>query len=121
MMVTTADTIQGYEIIEVKGVVYSDVVRGANFVSDFFGRIVDQIGGRSDSYEASFARGRRDSIANVIKTAQKMGANAVIGVDFKTESLGRNGTMFSFLCQGTAVKIMKASNFGQVTNTPLNN
>lgn len=51
MIITTTPTIEGKHITEYKGLVFGEVVSGANFVRDFFASITDVIGGRSGSYE----------------------------------------------------------------------
>ena len=49
MIVTTTQSIQGYEIREYKGLVSGEVIFGLNFVKDIFASVRDFIGGRSNT------------------------------------------------------------------------
>lgn len=103
MHLSTTDSIAGKQIVENKGVVFGDVVLGANFVKDFFARITDSVGGRSRSYEKVFRDGRAEATKIMIKSAQKIGANAIIGIDFKFQTLGQSNTILQVSVSGTAV------------------
>ena len=63
------------------------------------------MGGRSGSYETVLADARRQAIAEMEGEAQKLGGNAVIGVDLDYEVLGSNGSMLMVTCSGTAVVV----------------
>ena len=60
-------------------------------------------GGRSQSYENELASGVSDSLVELEKQAERLGADAVIGVDLDYESVGANMLMIS--ASGTAVKL----------------
>ena len=51
MILTTTPNIEGYKILEYKGLVTGETIIGANFIKDFFAGIRDIVGGRSKSYE----------------------------------------------------------------------
>lgn len=105
MLITTTSTLEGHEIIEYKGIVFGEVVSGMNFIKDFFSGITDVIGGRSGSYESEFQDARDKAIAEMIKRASKIGADAVIGVDVDYEVLGKDNGMVMVTVSGTAVRI----------------
>ena len=48
MILTTTQTIEGRTIIEYKGLVFGEVIKGVNFLKDFGASIRDIIGGRSN-------------------------------------------------------------------------
>jgi uncharacterized protein YbjQ (UPF0145 family) len=81
------------------------VVVGANFVKDFFARMTDSVGGRSSSYEKAYAKARQKAIDELVESAESQGADAIIGIDFQINSIGRNGTILQLSCHGTAVKL----------------
>lgn len=104
MIISTTPTIQNREIIEYKGVVFGEVVSGANIVRDFFASITDIIGGRSTVYESKISNSREDALRELENNARKLGANAIVGVSFDYSTLGTK-SMFVVVATGTAVVI----------------
>lgn len=104
MIITTTPKIENREIIEYKGVVFGEVVSGANVVRDFFASITDIIGGRSGVYESKINDSRQDALRELEANARKLGANAVVGVSFDYATLGTK-SMFMVVATGTAVVI----------------
>ncbi|PLK27319.1 heavy metal-binding domain-containing protein [Novosphingobium sp. TH158] len=105
MIVTTTAVLEGKPVREYKGIVTGEVIVGANLFRDLFAGIRDIVGGRSGSYEEVLGRARREAIAEMEAEAQRLGGNAVIGVDIDYEVLGSNGTMLMVSCSGTAVVV----------------
>lgn len=105
MLVTTTPVVAGKEIIEYKGLVFGEVVSGVNFIKDIFSGITDVLGGRSNTYESELQDAREKAIEEMCKRAQRMGANAVIGVDVDYEVLGKENGMLMVSVSGTAVVI----------------
>ncbi|HDV7261225.1 TPA: YbjQ family protein [Mannheimia haemolytica] len=105
MIITTTPTIEGKQIVEYKGVVFGEVVSGANFIRDFLAGITDIIGGRSGAYESKLNGARKEALAELAKEAQKVGANAVVGVSMEYQSMGGDKGMFIVVAIGTAVVI----------------
>ena len=105
MIITTTPNIEGYKILEYKGLVKGETIIGANFVKDFFAGIRDIVGGRSSSYEKVLQEGKETSIREMMQRAEAVGANAIVGVDIDYETVGQSGSMLMVACSGTAVKI----------------
>lgn len=105
MIITTTPTIEGKQISEYKGLVFGEVVSGANIVRDFFASITDIIGGRSGVYESKLNASRQDALRELAQEAQKLGANAVVGVSIDYQSMGGNKGMFIVVATGTAVVV----------------
>ena len=105
MIVTTTPGVEGKKIIEYKGMVFGEVVAGVNFIKDFMGGITDVLGGRSGTYENELADARDKAVAEMAKRAEKMGANAVVGVDVDYEVLGEKNSMLMVSASGTAVRL----------------
>lgn len=103
MITTTTATIQGKEIIEYKGLVFGEVVSGVNFIKDIFSGLRDVFGGRSGTYEAELAEAREEAIKEMMQRAEKLGANAIIGIDIDYEVIGQNNGMLMVSASGTAV------------------
>ena len=103
MLTTTTATIQGKEIVEYKGLVFGEVVAGVNFIKDIFSGLRDVFGGRSGTYEAELAEAREEAIKEMMQRAEKLGANAIIGIDIDYEVIGQNNGMLMVSASGTAV------------------
>ncbi len=105
MIITTTMNVEGHDVKEYKGIVFGEVVEGRNFLKDFMSGIRDVIGGRSGSYENSLMKARQAALDEMGDRAQKIGANAVIGVSVQYNTLGQDGGMLMVTCTGTAVVI----------------
>jgi len=103
LIITTTPFIEGKEIKQYLGVVAGEAIMGANVVRDIFASITDIVGGRSGAYEKKLSEARRIALQEMAEKAQRMGANAVIGVDLDYEVI-REG-MLMVTASGTAVKV----------------
>jgi uncharacterized protein YbjQ (UPF0145 family) len=107
MIVTTTDVIQGAVVEAYLGIVTAEVVYGTNALRDFFAGIRDVIGGRTASYERVFEKGQQEAIAELQQRAQRLGANAVIGIELDTGTINvdQKGALLLITATGTAVKL----------------
>lgn len=107
MIVTTTDVIQGAVIESYLGIVTAEVVYGSNAVRDFFAGIRDFVGGRTGSYERVFEKGQLDAIRELEQRAQRLGADAVIGIEVDTGTINvdQQGVLILITASGTAVKL----------------
>ena len=105
MQLTTTPTIEGSPIREYRGVVTSEVIVGANVIKDFMANLRDFFGGRSGAYEDVLRNAKNSALDELAERAQRLGANAVVGIDFDYEAIGASGSMLMVACSGTAVVI----------------
>jgi len=105
MIITTTPTVEGRQITEYHGVIFGEVITGINFVKDFFAGVRNIVGGRSGSYEEELNKARTNAMRELEDRAQRLGANAVVGVDIDYEVLGTNNGMLMVTASGTAVTI----------------
>ncbi|EQA06955.1 YbjQ family protein [Glaesserella parasuis] len=105
MIITTTPNIENHQIVEYKGLVFGEVVSGANFIRDFLAGITDVIGGRSGAYESKLNSARKEALQELEKEAKKVGANAVVGVSMEYQSMGGDKGMFIVVATGSAVVI----------------
>ena len=105
MLITTTPSFEGKKIVEYKGIVFGEVVSGVNFIKDFMGGLRDIVGGRSGTYENELAEARDKAVEEMMHRAQKMGSNAVVGVDVDYEVLGEKNGMLMVSVSGTAVVV----------------
>ncbi|MEM9265143.1 MAG: YbjQ family protein [Cyanobacteria bacterium P01_F01_bin.13] len=107
MILATTDTLQGKNIKEYLGIVTAEVIYGSNALRDFFASIRDVLGGRTGSYERVFERGQQDALKELQERAQRLGADAVIGIQIKTDTinLDETGVLMLITASGTAIKL----------------
>lgn len=103
MLVTTTPNIEGKQIVKYIGLVNGEAIIGANIVRDVLAGIRDVVGGRSGAYEQGLREAKSIAIREMMDQAQRLGANAVIGVDLDFETIGGNGSMLMVSANGTAV------------------
>ena len=84
-----------------------EVINGSNMLRDFFASIRDFWGGRTGSYERVFERGQQDALKELQQRAQQLGADAVIGIQLKTDTinLDETGVLMLITASGTAIKL----------------
>ena len=88
MLISTTSTIEGKKIKEYRGIVFGEVINGVDFIKDFTASITNVIGGRAATYEEELINTRADAIKEMMERAEKIGANAVIGVNIDYEPMG---------------------------------
>ena len=105
MVVTTTPGVDGRKIIAYKGIVFGEVISGVDFIKDIAAGLRNFFGGRSGAYEGELIEAREAALREMEQRAQKLGANAVVGVDIDYEVLGQGGNMLMVTASGTAVVI----------------
>ena len=103
MLYTTTSLLEGYTIKAYKGVIAGEAIMGANAFRDFSAGIRDVVGGRSGAYENQLRQAKKLAMEDMTAKAEKLGANAVIGIDLDYETL--RGSMLMVSVSGTAVVI----------------
>ncbi len=105
LLCSTTMEIPGRHVLESKGVVFGEAILGANIFRDLLAGVRDIVGGRSGVYESKLREGRNVALGEMLQEAKSMGAEAVIGMDVKYESIGQ--TMLMVCVSGTAVTLRK--------------
>jgi uncharacterized protein YbjQ (UPF0145 family) len=103
MIISTTDNIHGREITEQVGLVRGSSVRARNFGRDIFAGLKNIIGGEIDEYTKLLADSREQALSRMIVDAQRLNADAIVGVRFVTSSVTEGAS--EVLAYGTAVKI----------------
>lgn len=102
MLITTTNAIVGKNIKEYRGIVFGEVTNGINYAKDYAIAFRNLTGGRATELEDELISTRADAIAEMMKRAETVGANAVIGVKIDYETM--NGILI-VIASGTAVVI----------------
>jgi uncharacterized protein YbjQ (UPF0145 family) len=102
MMVATTDSLPGRKVTEVLGVVFGSCVQTKHVGKDIraVGRTI--IGGEAKGYTELMEEARRTAMQRMIDDAEKLGADAVIGMRYATaQTMHGAAELIAF---GTAVK-----------------
>ena len=105
MLMTTTPDIQGRSITQYVGVVTGEAILGANIFKDLFAGVRDIVGGRSGTYEKELRRAREIAFDEMGRSAQELGADAVVAIDVDYETVGQGGSMLMVTVSGTGVKL----------------
>ena len=100
-MTTTAFTIDGYAIVETLGVVRGITVRSRSIFGTIGASLQTLVGGNITLFSELCERTRAEAFEMMIRHAEEMGANAVIGVRYDATEV--MDTVSEVLCYGTAV------------------
>ena len=105
MLMTTTALVEGKHVTKYYGVVTGEAIIGANAIRDIFASVRDFFGGRSGSYEEVLRKAKDTAMREMVQEAERLGANAVIGIDLDYETVGGSGSMLMVTCSGTAVSL----------------
>ena len=105
MIFSTTNSLEGKTINQYLGIVSGEVILGANIFKDLFAGIRDIVGGRFGAYEKSLQDARSAAFTEIKEKAEKLGANAVVGIDIDYETIGTNSSMLMVSVTGTAIEI----------------
>ena len=104
MIITTTNSIEGFTIDRYLGLVTGEVIAGVNLIKDIGAGLRNLFGGRSQGYEEELLTARESAQRELVERAQRLGADAVVGVDLDYEVLGQ-GDMLMVSVTGTAVAL----------------
>ncbi len=107
MLISTTEELQGFEVTEYLGLVHGEIVSGANILRDVMATVTDFVGGRSAAYEESLQNSREAALQELTDRAQRLGADAIVGLQLDFEVIGSRGAMIMVTAVGTAVRLRK--------------
>src|SRR5437763_13417365 len=101
--VTTANSLEGYEVAEYLGVVRGIVVRAQTIGQGIRGAFSSVFGGNIRAYEEVCEAARSEAYARMVAHAQERGADAVLAMRYDATEFLQGIT--EVLAYGTAVKL----------------
>ncbi len=104
-MITTAFGFEGYRVVRSLGVIRGVTVRSRSIVGNFVGGIETLFGGNISTYTELCEHAREEAYELMIRHADKLGANAVIGMRYDANDVMDGVT--EVLAYGTAVVVEK--------------
>ena len=105
-MTTTAFTLDGYRIVETRGLVRGVIVRSRSFVGTLGASLQTLVGGNISLFTELCERTREEAFQLMLDHARQQGANAVIGIRYDATEVMAGVT--EVLCYGTAVVVSPA-------------
>jgi uncharacterized protein YbjQ (UPF0145 family) len=105
-MTTTAFTLDGFRIVETKGVVRGVIVRSRSVIGTLGAALQTLVGGNISLFTELCERTREDAFQRMLEHARQHGANAVIGIRYDATEV--MGGVTEVLCYGTAVLVVPA-------------
>jgi len=102
-MVTTAFGFEGYKVINNLGIVRGITVRSRSIVGSFGAGIQQIVGGNITIYTELCEQARLEAFELMIKHAQELGANAIIGMRYDANEISDG--VAEVLAYGTAVVV----------------
>ncbi len=101
MIVVNTETIPGYSIDEVKGLVQGNTIRAKHVGRDFAASLKNVVGGELKGYTELLVEARRQALERMLAQAEQLGANAVVNVRFTTSAITQGAA--ELYAYGTAV------------------
>ena len=103
MIVVSNSNIPGKKIVKTFGLVKGNTIRARHIGKDILALFKSLVGGEIHEYTKLMAESREQAIDRMIESAEKMGANAVIGVRFTTSMVAQGAA--ELMVYGTAAII----------------
>ncbi len=104
--VVTTPTIPGYKITKVLGLVtgLSPRTRGVGGV--IWGGVQALLGGEVTAFTLEIEKAREEAMSRTVENAEKLGANAIVGMDLETSEMGSaQMNIMVITATGTAVVV----------------
>ena len=101
MIITTTETISGKKVVKTLGLVKGNTIRARHIGRDIVAGFRNIVGGEIIEYTKMLAESREQALDRMQEEAEKLGANAVVGMRFITASI--MGGAAELLAYGTAV------------------
>jgi uncharacterized protein YbjQ (UPF0145 family) len=101
VIITTTETISGKKVVKTLGLVKGNTIRARHLGRDIVAGLRNIVGGEITEYTKMLAESREQALDRMQEEAEKLGANAVVGMRFITASI--MGGAAELLAYGTAV------------------
>lgn len=101
MIIATTDQVGDRRIVTVLGLVRGNTIRARHVGRDLTAFVRNIAGGEIVEYTKLLAESREQSIDRMVEEAERLGANAVVGVRFSTSMI--MAAAAETMCYGTAV------------------
>ena len=107
VIVVNTETIPGFEIVEIKGLVQGNTVRAKHVGRDIAAGFKNLVGGELKGYTELLTESRREATSRMMFQAEQLGANAIVNVRFSTSAITSGAS--EMMSYGTAVLVRQAN------------
>lgn len=107
MIVVNTETIPGFDIVAVKGLVQGNTIRAKHLGRDITASLKNLVGGELTQYTELLTESRRQAVERMIQQAQELGADAIVNVRFTTSSIAAGAA--ELYAYGTAVTTARST------------
>ena len=87
MLIVNTETIPGYNVVRVLGLVQGNTIRAKHAGKDIMAGLKNLVGGELKGYTELLTESRREAMSRMIAQANELGANCVLNVRFSTSSI----------------------------------
>lgn len=107
MIVTTTMNVDGYRVVDYKGVVRGMIVRQPTIMQGFKASFKSIVGGTMGSYSEMCEQARTQAYESMVAKAAALGANAIVGMRYDSTAFNASATDMGceIVAYGTAVTI----------------
>lgn len=102
-MTTTTFALEGYKVVRTLGLVRGITVRSRSILGTLGGSLQTLVGGNITLFTELCEKTREEAFGMMLDHAERMGANAVLGVRYDATELMQG--VSEVLCYGTAVVV----------------
>lgn len=102
LIITTTDTVPGRENEVILGLVRGNTIRARHLGSDIGAGLKSLVGGEIKGYVKAMTDAREEALMRMVKEAEELGADAVVGVRLTTSTIMAGAA--EVLAYGTAIK-----------------
>ncbi len=103
MLLVTTDTINGKNL-EMLGLVKGSTIQTVNAIKDIGSGLKTLVGGELGSYNEMMGKARTLASDRMIKEAEALGADAIVGIRYSSSSIMQSAA--EIMAYGTAVKFV---------------
>lgn len=106
MIIVTTETIPGKKVKKALGLVRGNTIRARHVGRDISAALKNLVGGEIRDYTKMMAESREQSLDRMVEEAEKLGANAIIGLRITTSMIMQSAS--EIMAYGTAVVVEDA-------------
>lgn len=103
MIIVTTNDIPGKNITEVKGMAQGSTVKAKHVGRDISASFKTLVGGEIKGYSDLMKEAREEAVQRMVKEAEALGANAVVGMRYQTAQVMASAA--EVIAYGTAVVV----------------
>ncbi|MBP5319666.1 MAG: YbjQ family protein [Kiritimatiellae bacterium] len=103
MFVVNTDSVPGFEVVAIKGLVQGNTVRAKHIGRDLAAGLKNIVGGELKGYTELLTESRTEAVNRMTAQAEQLGANAILNVRFSTSAISAGAS--EIMAYGTAAVI----------------